>query len=638
MKNFIKDVGQLIYKNVQNKFLFTVSFVFFIIFAFFQILHYTDFYYENNLSWIVWILSVGFFSYSFFLPSFSLHTFFKCHKKELFLLLFATLLYWISHLWNFQTAPWSQNGLFDDAAWDIYFAKNHVLTGPIQPAFFDEVGYISREVVFHYYISFFFLLFGYNLLTFNISLLFLGFITVLFTTLLIHVYFKNVYLTFICLIVLNFFPLHYMHVFMGHRYAIAAPLMMVSLFFLYAGFLKRSFFYITLAALFAAFCWGSAIMGKQYVIALFGGAILSIFLGGKAMRSKEKLSLGVIWFLSFIFAATPLILYILFNYQEYTLREKGLVEEFFHQYKIGGISALNPYATQITELYFSEHSFARQFLSDFYIIPVPYYVLLIPGLCIAIFKKRFEIAILAVLPTIAAFISGAYDFRVLLSVPIWVILFAFVLSLFFSLRKKMIQMNGVGLSILIILLGLIPSISYINTVSKNPNHIYLLPHKDVAVSRLVQDVVAGDPSPTKDMKHDEFNRSYSLELPYETFVCPATAYAIMHLYLKDFDDRKVLSFCDQGIQLLKTPEEIFQNNKDTIVNYQPSGKDVKFIWEISYNSQTIIKTFQTYERYGSGFEVSDTIDGTSFSLYILTIKNENIEKFKNDVSRVSLDL
>jgi hypothetical protein len=40
-----------------------------------------------------------------------------------------------------------------------------------------------------------------------------------------------------------------------------------------------------------------------------------------------------------------------------------------------------------------------------------------------------------------------------------------------------------------ILAGLITSSSYILKVSKNPNYQHFLPHKDVAVSRLVQDIV-----------------------------------------------------------------------------------------------------------------------------------------------------
>lgn len=76
------------------------------------------------------------------------------------------LLFALTHVWNFKTAPWNQNGLFDDAAWDIYFAKTHVLSNePFQPAYSDGIG-IAREAVFHCYITAFFVLFGYNLQSF----------------------------------------------------------------------------------------------------------------------------------------------------------------------------------------------------------------------------------------------------------------------------------------------------------------------------------------------------------------------------------------------------------------------------------------------------------------------------------------
>lgn len=602
-----------------------ISLLFFGLSLLFSTLHYTGDWYGNPLSLITWLFAVGFLIYSFVPPNFSLKKYvIHIRRVDLFIALFIVMLYCVTHLWNFSSAPWNQNGLFDDAAWDIYFAKNHSFNGPFQSAFFDEIGYISREVVFHYYISFFFKLFGYNLLVFNISLLILGFTTVLFTTLLIHKMFKDIQVTVLSAIILNFFPLHYMHIFMGHRYAIAAPLMMVSLYFLYTAFTKVSFTRALLSAFFAALCWDSAIMGKQYITALAIAGLAMFFGGEKKWRSKDNIRLSVVWVIGFIISAMPLWMYIIFNYQEYTNRERGLLAEFLNLYKRGGIDAIRPYIDGITELFFAKHTFKRQFLSDFLIIPLTYYLFLIPGLCIAFIKRRFDVLLLSFIPTIGAFLGGAYDFRVLLSVPTWVIAMAFFLNF---LKNK--QSKVFGISIVVLLFGLIPSISYIWRVSQNPNYLYLLPHKDVAVSRLVQDVMAGAHHPTSQMKKDEFNRH--MALPSDTFFCPLGAYAIAHLYLQNHNEKKVLSFCDQGIQLLKTPTEILQNNINAISSYEPQGKDLQIIWEVSEKSQNIIEMFRPYKKFGSEKIISETVDGNSFSLYVLIIKSENIIVFQQEV-------
>src|SRR5207249_1871373 len=93
-------------------------------------------------------------------------------KRFLRVFVILALLFVVTHIWNFKTTPWNQNGLFDDAAWDIYFAKKYIFTHePFQTAVSEG---IARETIFHYYITFFFVLFGYNLLVFNVALLILG--------------------------------------------------------------------------------------------------------------------------------------------------------------------------------------------------------------------------------------------------------------------------------------------------------------------------------------------------------------------------------------------------------------------------------------------------------------------------------
>ena len=149
---------------------------------------------------------------------------------------------------------------------------------------------------------------------------------------------------------------------------------------------------------------------------------------------------------------------------------------------------------------------------------------------------------------------------------------------------------------------------------------------------MIQDIVVGSPNPTSEMKQDEFNREINLsKVSYDTFVCPYSSYAIMHLYLQDFDDKRILSFCNQGIQFLKKEEEILNDNISAIVNYQPTNKDLKLVWEVSNKSNVIINFFRNYRVYGLEEEIKGKIDGLPFSLYVLTIANENVKSFQRDV-------
>ena len=145
----------------------------------------------------------------------------------------VSALYFVSHFYNYANAPWNNYGLFDDAAWDIFDSRLKCFTSDsFELIFFDDIGRISRELIFHYYIAVMFRLFGYNLMTFNISLILLGWITVMFTMLTVYELSGKLYTATISGIVLMFLPLEFTQVYMGHRYAICGPLMMVSFYFL----------------------------------------------------------------------------------------------------------------------------------------------------------------------------------------------------------------------------------------------------------------------------------------------------------------------------------------------------------------------------------------------------------------------
>jgi hypothetical protein len=181
--------------------------------------------------------------------------------------------------------------------------------------------------------------------------------------------------------------------------------------------------------------------------------------------------------------------------------------------------------------------------------------------------------------------------------------------------------------------GLLPSVAYLWGVSRDPHAEYLFAHRDVAVARLMQDVVAGSPQPTADMKPDEFDRPVtSSALAFDDLACAERAYAIAHLYLQPFDDRRILDFCDGGNQALLGTDGLLAANVRAIAAYEPRGKGLKLIWEESQISQEVIERFAQLERFGSSERLGGAVDGEPFSIFVLTIPPENVASFREAVA------
>ncbi len=599
-------------------------------------LHFSNMWVGNSMSWVCWLLALFFLSMSVFNTSKRIHLRFPT-KETVLLTVAVTGIYICAHAFVFSHAPWNLYGLFDDAAWDIYFANIHTFHAPFQAAYFDTVGYISREVVFHYYITVLFRLFGYNLLVFNLGLLFLGYITLLGVVHIIQQLFHKNVLSLFTGVLLTFWPLFYMHIYMGHRYAIAVPLMVCSLYFLYTGFQKKSDFRIIVSSLFAALCLGSSVMGKQFLYALICACVcLLMSTYGRSILWKYKKHISY-WIIGFIIAATPLLAYIIADPALYSIRETGLVREFISSYSNHGFAGIASYAQGMGELFFAPFSGRRQFLNGFPVIPLPYIVLILPGLILMWKRRRFELVAISLIPIAASFISGAYDFRVLFALPGWVFAMVYTIHsvLYESTHSRAIRLVGMSLMCIAIFVGYGQSVLYIYDVAQNPKGQYLLPHADVAVARLIQDIAAGESHPTILLKWNEFNRYADRDRPYDIFVAPASSYAVMHLYLQPFDDKAILSFSDGGIQRLMSADELFSFNRKAILEYKPHGKDLTLIWERTEKSKYIYALFKDTSPYATDTIISENIEGTPIFLDILTIPSEYIEVFQQSVKQLS---
>src|SRR5213076_3190270 len=180
--------------------------------------------------------------------------------------LFWILFFVISHLWNFNTAPWNGNALFDESGWDLWYLKDYVMGHPYQPAWFHFP--ISRETLFHYYVWGFLKLFGFNILAYQVALFIICLTTFLFTLLLVDLLFESYVVTSVAALILNFLPFAFIYTFAGYRYPMATALSITSLYFLYAGFKNESACCVSLGGVTAGLCLASSISGKQYLLAL----------------------------------------------------------------------------------------------------------------------------------------------------------------------------------------------------------------------------------------------------------------------------------------------------------------------------------------------------------------------------------
>ena len=143
---------------------------------------------------IGWLLSMLFLLCAFLPDPRGLATGFKSLvKPKTAFFLFWILFFVVSHLWNFRTAPWNGDALFDESGNDLGYLKSHIIGHPYQAAWFH--GIISRETLFHYYVWGFLKLFGFNILSYEAALFVIWLTTFVFTLLLVDLFFGSYIVT-----------------------------------------------------------------------------------------------------------------------------------------------------------------------------------------------------------------------------------------------------------------------------------------------------------------------------------------------------------------------------------------------------------------------------------------------------------
>lgn len=533
------------------------------------------------------------------------------------------LFFTISHLWNFRTAPWNGDALFDESGWDLFFLKDYVIGHPYQAAWFHPP--LSRETLFHYYVWAFLRAFGFNILSYEAALFFIWLATFVFTLLLIDLLFDSKIVTSLAGLIFNFLPFAYVYTFAGYRYPMGTAFCIASLYFVHLGFKKASSFALALGGILAGLCVASSITGKQYIFVLLLFGIAYGVIHWRGITSNLIWAALVILY-GCIAAGMPILCYIAFTWEHYTLYEKGLVSESLK-------AGLGYRARQLWECFFKIPG-ARFFIPDALPIPIPYYGFLLPGLFLALWRKRFEIVLLAIVPVIGAFLATAWDNRLLLPMPFWIILMAFTFAAL--LRVKLPPPIKSVLWIIALVAagaGLVPSVRFINNHGKDRFSIVLFAQEEVAVSRFLKEVVAGkQPKNPPRRERDEFNRIPGLpEPPYDTLICQERAYSILHLFLHDYDHAKVLSFCGDLPFYPQTEQQVWTANKSAILRHSSKGKDLKLIWERNPKVERIIKLFEPLRDIGREESLTEFFAGRGRLFYVLTFEGKNIIQLQERV-------
>ena len=140
------------------------------------------------------------------------------------------------------------------------------------------------------------------------------------------------------------------------------------------------------------------------------------------------------------------------------------------------------------------------------------------------------------------------------------------------------------------------------------------------------------------MKPDEFNKLLGLPEPeYQTFICQQHGYAITHLFLQDYDDKKIMSFCNQNPIMNLSEKEVLDTNKRAIADHAGGEKNLKLIWEVTDKTVKIIKFFQQRNQLGSSQTLTREHAGQSFTLYILDVPKDNIGRLNLAFNEILLD-
>ncbi|WP_404421710.1 hypothetical protein [Nibricoccus sp. IMCC34717] len=500
----------------------------------------------------------------------------------------------LTHWAGMQSGRWNTQGIFDDAAWDLVFARERVATEgvPFQAAFFDDVGGISRETLFHYYIFSFFALFGYNLDVFLTAVTTLTGLNVLFITLSVGRVVPWRHAPLVAFVIAGTYPFLYGETYIAHRYAVAMPLASGAFYFLLGAFQERSVLRASLGGMLTGLCVAGAVMGKQVLVGSVVGAV-AILVARRFKTTATERRLAAYATCGALVALIPLLVYIGFNTDTYLAREAGLVREFREKIHADGVAAIRLRAKEVADLFFAPFTAARHSCPDFPVIPWTLLPLVFLGLVAALLRQRFVLVLLAVVPIAGTFASGAFDFRVLIAAPFWILLGAIGAEWLWSRELPLRVAWAVRATVVVLLAGtVVLSVGFIRDMRTKQNPLWLLHPGSVGAVRVIRDAALGHPNPSPYVRTDELvTRAIPDDLP-ECFLTAGDGFGIATM-LFDFLPRKDRLRLSGGLpQTYWSKEELWEQNRKALLAVEASQRDWLLAWQLTEAAEPVVAKFR----------------------------------------------
>ncbi len=95
---------------------------------------------------------------------------------------------------------------------------------------------------------------------------------------------------------------------------------------------------------------------------------------------------------------------------------------------------------------------------------------------------------------------------------------------------------------------------------------------------------------------------------------------VLHMFLHDYDNEKILSFCGGHPMFVMTGQDIWSHNKKAIANYVPNGKDLKLIWESGPTAERIIEILRPLRDLATEASMSFSFGGRVRTFNVLNIR------------------
>ncbi len=341
---------------------------------------------------------------------------------------------------------------------------------------------------------------------------------------------------------------------------------MVSLYFLHLGFRLASSLFLSLGGIAAGLCLASSISGKQYLLALVIAATIVRCVSLEKLNATSYMEVAGISLLRFCSGchANPL-LHLVQSRERTLITNRPLFSDFWRAMRISPFPVgIRPYTKQLFDCFFTVPAFAFLFpiLCQFRCHTIGFYC---PACVLALWQKRFEIVLLATIPVAWRLYCYLLRKSPASSNPILGHLNEFHVC---GAVEASTMAGRADCFLCHVRIDIATWTSPVDSIHLRQNEESVfdsplcagggrcLPLLETCCSR------PGTSRPSSAGTRRVQPDSRNSRAPYETLICQNNAYSIIHLFLHDYDDAKILSFCaGYPFFWVMTEQEVWNANK-----------------------------------------------------------------------------